>query len=545
MRALILAIGIGLLAGPGWAAGLAIMIGNESHADAPTARGASQIFRAEAALEAAGFEVLTGRDASGAIMREIMAEALERLDNGRTERVVVMLAGHFAQSARGSWLMGSDMDAPGLARADGDGLRLDTVLEIAALASEAGIVMIAPQGHRAALGRGLEPGVVSRLGPPRNVAVVRGAPTALAGLARDLTAPGTTLAELVDRSRALAAEGYVPALTPFLPEGFEPVLRADRAAWAEAREADTEAAYHAYLDAFPQGLSVADAEEALERLAATPERIEEALGLTRDERRAIQSDLTILGFDTRGIDGIFGPGTRNSIRGWQERHGLEQTGFLDREQIVRMGAQAARRAAMIEAEERARQAEIERQDRAFWAETGAVGDEAGLRAYLNRYPEGVFAELARERLGAIAAEAERDAWSAAQARDSIAAYEQYLEAYPDGPNVSRARDRIAALTPAPEPPVVVPDRPGSIDATRAEAEAAEVALGLPPIARLAIERRLLADGYDPGAVNGRFDADTRAAIRAWQADNGQPATGFITEAMVTQLLATTVLRLFD
>jgi peptidoglycan hydrolase-like protein with peptidoglycan-binding domain len=40
-----------------------------------------------------------------------------------------------------------------------------------------------------------------------------------------------------------------------------------------------------------------------------------------------------------------------------------------------------------------------------------------------------------------------------------------------------------------------------------------------------IQRRLVDLGYDPGAADGLFGPRTRAAIRAFQADRGLPATG--------------------
>lgn len=55
---------------------------------------------------------------------------------------------------------------------------------------------------------------------------------------------------------------------------------------------------------------------------------EEQIGLTRDRRRRVQLGLQLLGFDPRGIDGLFGPNTRSAISGWQQARGLSPTGFL-------------------------------------------------------------------------------------------------------------------------------------------------------------------------------------------------------------------------
>jgi hypothetical protein len=44
---------------------------------------------------------------------------------------------------------------------------------------------------------------------------------------------------------------------------------------------------------------------------------------------------------------------------------------------------------------------------------------------------------------------------------------------------------------------------------------------------LQLERGLAAAGYDPGTVDGTFDASTAAAVRAWQDDRDLPDTGAI------------------
>lgn len=50
--------------------------------------------------------------------------------------------------------------------------------------------------------------------------------------------------------------------------------------------------------------------------------------LLPEERRDLQTALQWFGFYAGGIDGAFGPGTRNSMAAWQEAQGLEPTGIL-------------------------------------------------------------------------------------------------------------------------------------------------------------------------------------------------------------------------
>ena len=66
------------------------------------------------------------------------------------------------------------------------------------------------------------------------------------------------------------------------------------------------------------------AEDEPDAAAAT----EEALGLDRAARRAIQEGLAAAGFEPGGADGRFGPGTRAALRDWQRNQGVAATGYL-------------------------------------------------------------------------------------------------------------------------------------------------------------------------------------------------------------------------
>ena len=536
----ILAIVVALgFAAPLQAENLALVIVNQEHQSVADARGVSVASGAVDVLENMGFHVLSGEGLSAEEMRAQLAGLHDRIDRDGVERLVIILAGHFVQSRSGAWLIGTESTESGLALADGQGLRLDVVFEIAAMANDSALVWLAVSPNAPDLGIGLEPGLPTRLMVPQGVGVVRGrADQIMAGLRATLR-PGTALASVVDRNRNLTGEGTIPALVPFLPEGFAPGARADLRAFENAREADTEEAYRAYLEAFPNGQNAQAARAAIERLRNAPERVEERLQLTRDERRAIQRDLTILGYDTRGVDGIFGPGTRGSIGLWQQQNDLPETGYLTRDQIFRLARQAADRAAQIEAEERAQREAAERTDREFWAATGAAGDEPGLRRYLQRYPDGIFAGLARDRLEAIAeaarqAELARDlaAWRQARQTDTVQSYRAYLREWPEGEFAADAQQRIADLRPdpprPPEPPLV-PENP--------QALAAEQALRLSQPTRLLIEQRLARLGLDPGPIDGSFDDQTRIAIRQAQERFDLRPTGYVNQDLLTMLIS--------
>ncbi|GAB0115566.1 hypothetical protein AcidC75_30900 [Acidisoma sp. C75] len=56
---------------------------------------------------------------------------------------------------------------------------------------------------------------------------------------------------------------------------------------------------------------------------------ETALGLNYRQRRAVQQGLTYNGVYSGPLDGVFGPSTRASIKEYQHKKGLPETGFLD------------------------------------------------------------------------------------------------------------------------------------------------------------------------------------------------------------------------
>jgi peptidoglycan hydrolase-like protein with peptidoglycan-binding domain len=546
LRSFVVAVLLGVLPVPLAAAGLALIVVNEDYDELRDARGAGDLAAEADRLAAAGFTVEVARDEHAAGLRAALAGLEADLNVGGGERVVIVLAGHWVQGGHGAWLLGTDAAALSPVLADGAGLRLDAVLALAAERPGGAIVALAETSFPGDPGPGLSGGLPEAIEVPQGVTLVRGPGPQVAAFLRAVTRPGTHVIEAAAQGRALQVSGFLPAHLPFLPEGFRPGEDAERRAWASAEEEGSEAALRAFLEDFPDGSLAARAREALDALEGAPDRVEAALNLSRDERRAIQRDLTLLGRDTRGIDGIFGPGTRGAIRNWQRANAVPDTGYLDRDQIFQLASQAARRAAELEEEARERQAEIDREDRAFWRDTGAGTDETGMRAYLDRFPDGLFASIARERLDAIEAERQqaaqardRAAWDEARGADSPAAYRRYLDAFPQGAFAEAAQDRLDAL-------IGRPGRPGPRDPdAEAAARAAEDSLGLPRVMRVLIEQRLDALGHDPGAVDGQFDADTRRAIRRYQRAGDLPATGYLTEQVVSRLLMGAILPGMD
>ena len=536
-RALFAAVAI-LAAWPAWARDVALVIGNENYRRAPDVNSAEDAADAGAALEALGFDVHEGRDLDAAGLRRALAGF--HADAQDADRLVILVAGHFAHAGAQGWLLGTEADRPSLGSVDGAGLPVATILSIAGERPGAAMVLLGTEPLPIALGPGLTGGL-GDMPAPQGVTVISGDAGTLAEFVTDVLAePGQSQAALAAQAEGLGVSGYLGDAGPFLPRPAPPATdagAAETAAWDVVRRLDTVPAYEGFLRQYPSGRYAADARAAIEAIRAQPllqaQKAEEALALSRDRRREVQRNLSLLEFDPRGIDGLFGPGSRRAIAAWQKANRIEATGYLDADQLTRLQAQADRRAAELEAEARARQAELDRQDRLYWEQTGAAGDEAGLRAYLKRYPDGLFADLAQERLAVFedrrrqeAQGADRLAWDQAVAAGTAQAYRDYLRVFPNG---VFAEDAQAALEAA--------EAAEGAEAARASAEAAENALGLNGFFRQAIEKRLSNLGLKPGRVDGTFDDDTRRAIRRYQEARGMEVTGYLTQAAVVRLLA--------
>ena len=540
-RAVIAALLAVVWTGAALAADIALVIGNRDYREMPRVTGAEASVAAAEALAGRGFQVAAFRDLSA----EAMPGAVARLVTGleTAERVVILLNGRFAHGAGESWFLPMDADAPGLAGLGAGGLPVSVLLGLAARKPGGAVVLLGTDDRAPDMGAGLRPGL-GALDVPQGVLLVTGGPADLDRLLRDgLLRPGVTFAEaLAEAPRGVRGAGFVSDLAALVPPsgaGPGPGLAElfEQAYWDAVLDLDTVAALEQYLDRYPDGIFAADARERIVDLQEEPERearaVEEALGLDRDARRRVQQDLSLLGYDTRGIDGIFGRGTRSAIADWQDAGGLPVTGYLTRAQIARLADAADARAAALEAQAKERRREAERADRTFWDETGRGAGEAGLRRYLDRYPDGLYAETARDRLDQIEAErraripeTERRAWDAARDRDTIAAYRDYLDRYPEGAFAEAARDRVRALERDRE-------EAGRLDAARA----GERALGLNPITRMLVETQLARMGHDPGQVDGSFDDRTRAAIRRYQRAQGLEVTGYLSRAVLVRMLA--------
>lgn len=519
---------------------VAVIVANRDYANLPDAAGADAGEALGNELARAGFEVL---DLNGFTTRDIgddVATIGQQLREA--DRILIYVAGHVVHTKRDAFLLGTDVERLDPFSVAVGGVSLGGLLDLAAKAPGAAVFAVADA--RASIRP--ESGVIEGFGPqeaPQGVTILTGPPGQLARfLTEEIVVPGRRIDRaLREAPRRIDGRGFVGPVA-FLPgaeapdaPGFE-----DRY-WQRVTEEDSAEAYRDYLDRFPTGTHSDAAEDRITELTESEDeraaRRESELALSRADRRAVQEFLTVLGFDTRGIDGIFGPGTRSAITLFQADRGFDESGYLTANQVSLLRTRGGERLAEIEAEEARERAERERRDRAFWQDTGAGADEVALRAYLERYPDGIYADVATERLAAIAERKaqernrqDRAAWETARDTGTEDAFDAYLEEFPDGAFAEEARMSLRQLE--------SPERVIDLDAARLQ----EDSLVLAGSARRLVEIRLAQLGYQPGPTDGQFDARTRDAIARYQESRGMMPSGYLNQRTVARLVAEAVFR---
>ena len=524
------------------AADLAIILNNAFYQSHPNSRSNRVIAGLDQRFRDAGFEVANVRN----FRRNWIESFTDQLgfDLAAADRVVVVLNGHIAHSASDNWLLASDAGRPNALNAGMHGVSVNGMLELLSRLPGQAILAVNDDGRDLNLSDWLGSGL--RLGHiPQGVMVLHGADRDLVRYISDwVLQPGQALANGLDPNNPnLRAHGFIPRNAAFLPaqggsaggQNFH-----EENLWSRAQSLGTIAAYQDYLNAYPAGQFAGVAQERIADLSLTPQdraRIaEEQLNLTRDQRRAIQRNLTLVGFDTSGVDGILGGRSRSAIGDWQSAIGVPATGYLTANQISRLENEAAIRAEELRREAELRRQEEERRDRRYWSATGSGSSEDGLRAYLQRYPDGIFADEANVRLQdyereqrRLARRAEREAWDRATSTGTLDAYQGYLSEYPNGRFAQEARARVNSLSRPETPPEVVE-----------ESRQEEIRLRLNRITVALIEGQLNALGHEAGEADGQITDDTRRAVRRFQRASQMPVTGMIDRATMVRLLASAV-----
>lgn len=527
-----------LTGGPAMARDLALVVDQQDHRRLPDLRRDSRMQSMISSLERAGFDVSLANDAT---VNELRAAAFsfDTGAQGRADRVIILLRGHIVNDGRDTWVLGQEASSPD--RFDIGGKGLPFSIFQSALRSAAGRAVLAviddprPLENLADLSAGS-----GDFAMPQGATLLRGDSAAVSRSLNALLQDGATTSDLADLDGGADVSGFLSDAVAFeqtTSSSAEPSRDIGEIAyWSAVRDIGTEDALRAYLNRYPNGLFAADARRQIQaRVDDQEARIraaEQALGLNRDRRRAIQRDLALLGYDPRGIDGVFGPATRRAIAAWQSDHGRETHGYLDRDQLAVMQEFALRRAAELEEEARRRREIEEARDRAFWQDSGSRGTEDGYRRYLNAFPDGIFSDIARSALADIEEERraelnaqERDAWDVAQDANTVESYRRFLDEFPRGEFADVARARIDEL---------------NQDEQDREAErrfsAIENAVAGSTAARLLIERRLTDLGLKPGPIDGEFTEESRRALRRFQKARGLDVTGYVNQPTMVQLL---------
>lgn len=143
-------------------------------------------------------------------------------------------------------------------------------------------------------------------------------------------------------------------------------------------------------------------------------------------------------------------------------------------------------------------------------------------------------------------EIEMEMWRSVKESQNPGELEVYLQQFPNGAFANIARQRIAALTDPTQttrgyvapgsagytPPPAVFKEPGN--------QATEDALGLDYAMRKEVQRRLTRLGFSTRGVDGQFGGGTRSAVGKWQSTRNYPVSGFLNRYQHEALLNETL-----
>ena len=283
----------------------------------------------------------------------------------------------------------------------------------------------------------------------------------------------------------------------------------DKQAFIAAQNANTVTAYQTYLKNHPKGLYRANAEQALAKLGtpidgsvAAAAQAEAALRLTTAQKVAVQRELTRLGYSTGGADGVWGRNTRSALATWQRDRGDKVTGYATAAQVKILAKVTVVTppvvdppagnvtAAQVEADLRLTRA----QRTTIQKQLTSLGFDAGVA-------DGLWGSKTRAALAA---------WQRANKRTATG--------YATSAQVKLIADQSGKVAPPPAP--------------TSEAALEEQLLDLSVEERADLQVRLRQLGYESGRTDGTFTTTTRRAIGAWQADEGERVTGYLTADQV-------------
>jgi len=290
----------------------------------------------------------------------------------------------------------------------------------------------------------------------------------------------------------------------------------DKQAFIAAQNANTVAAYQNYLKKYPNGTYKANAERALAKLGApvggsvdTAALTEANLGITASQRAAVQRELTRLGYSTGGADGVWGRNTRNAISTWQRDRKEKVTGYVTGAQLtVLLNGTVVVPPPDDTATGTLTLVEIEATLKLTRAQRTAVQKQLTTLGYGAGVADGLWGANTRAAI---------KAWQKANKKTQTG--------YVTAAQVNLIAEQAAKVSPPP--------------ASTNEAALEEQLLQLSVEERADLQVRLIQLGYNTGRTDGTFSTTTRQAIGAWQADEGERVTGYLSADQVRAIWAET------
>ena len=325
-----------------------------------------------------------------------------------------------------------------------------------------------------------------------------------------------TLPLLLATSLALSAPAPAQDLEDLIGGIADSLLQQelDKQAYIAAQNTNTVAAYQNYLKKYPKGIYKVNAERALAKLGAPAEGTADAaavaeakLRITTAQKVAVQRELTRLGYPTGGTDGVWGRNTRTAIATWQRDRKEKVTGYLTEAQlkvlargVVVVPPEEVDPGALAPAEIEAALKLTRTQRVTIQKQLTALGYDAGVA-------DGLWGSKTRVAI---------KTWQRANKKTQTG--------YVTASQVKLIADQAGKV--APPPPTN-------------EAALEEQLLQLSVEERADLQARLIRLGYDTGREDGTFSNVTRRAIGAWQADEGERVTGYLTADQVRAIWAQT------
>ncbi len=282
----------------------------------------------------------------------------------------------------------------------------------------------------------------------------------------------------------------------------------DKQAYIAAQNANTVAGYRNYLKKYPKGIYKVNAERALAKLGAPVDGSADAaaaaevrLRITTAQRVAVQRELTRLGYSTGGTDGVWGRNTRTAIATWQRDRKEKVTGYVTEAQlkVLARGIVVTPLPDDVDPGSLA-PAEIEAALRLTRTQRTAIQKQLTALGYDAGVADGLWGSKTRVAI---------KTWQRANKKTQTG--------YVTASQVRLIADQAGKV--APPPPTN-------------EAALEEQLLDLSVEERADLQSRLRTLGYETGRTDGTFTATTRRAIGAWQADEGERVTGYLSADQV-------------